>query len=405
MRIGFHLLAGALALGMLGGACAQTSPAADETIIRLFAPLWRDLGEQTSKQIGAKFSLVLGHQESKLFREGNPATTTLKYLSGAAVTDSLTNSLRDALALDKDGFLIKARGATGWLVVPNNFKWLQHVARNAIRHTEAEFDGVFVDNMGAGGIGSVTSAGQPINPKTRTVFTRSQWLAAQAAMLTAMKESMPKDKKLVFNGLVSGERYWSEPEAESPRVLLQFADGAMADSLWRFSTAKLDEWPAPAAWLLDVLMIQDVERRGRIGLWTVRCWTDGLTANNEPDAAKLVPQWRRFTLASCLLGAGPRSHFNFDTQRTDGPEHFPEYDAPLGTATAPMQELAAGGVHGRPFSNGVVLVNPTDKEETGVKLPWAGLDKVSFISASEGRALASPFTIPPHTGLILTVKQ
>jgi hypothetical protein len=405
MRIGFLLLVTVLVLALPVRPHAQTPVSADETRLRLFAPFWRDPGEQTPKQIGAKFSLVLGHQESKLFREGGAATATLKYLPGMAVTDSLTNSLREALALDKDGFFIKARGTTGWMIVPNNFKWLQHAARTAIRHTESEFDGVFVDNLGAGGIGSVTSAGQPINPKTRTAFTRSQWLAAQAAMLTAMKEALPKDKKLVFNGLVSGERYWSEPEAESPRVLLQFADGAMADSLWRSSTAKLDEWPAPSAWLLDVLMIQDVARRGRLGLWTVRCWTDGLTANNEPGAEKLVPQWRRFTLASYLLGAGPRSYFNFDTQRPDGPEYFPEYDAPLGVATAPMEKLTESGVHGRPFSNGVVLVNPTDKEEAGVKLPWAERDKASFVSAGEGRVLASPFTLPPHTGLILTVKQ
>jgi hypothetical protein len=220
-----------------------------------------------------------------------------------------------------------------------------------------------------------------------------------------MKESMPKGKPLVFNGLISGERYWSEPEADSPRVLLLFADGAMADSPWRMPTAKLDDWPTPSAWKLDVLMVQDVERRGRLGLWAVRCWTDGITSNNEPDAAKLVPQWRRFTLASYLLGAGPHSYFNFDTVRADGPEYFPEYAAPLGTATAPMVKLTEGGVHGRPFSQGVVLVNPTDKEVGDVKLPWAELEGKSFDVAGESRTLTGPFTMLPHTGLILTVKK
>lgn len=173
MKIGLlHLLVGILVVGPHGWAFAQTLPADNETKIRLFAPLWRDLGEQSPKQIGAKFPLILGHQESKLFREGAATTTTLKYISGPSVTDSLTNSLRDALALDRDGLPIKARGATGWLVVPNSFKWLQHAARTAIRYTESEFDGVFVDNLGVGAISVTTTSGQPINPKTHAAFAR-----------------------------------------------------------------------------------------------------------------------------------------------------------------------------------------------------------------------------------------
>jgi hypothetical protein len=158
----------------------------------------------------------------------------------------------------------------------------------------------------------------------------------------------------------------------------------------------------------EIRMVQDVERRGLMGFWWTKCWTDGNTSANEPNAATLVPQWRRFALASYLLAAGPHSCFNFDTVKNDKPvsnaaEYFPEYDAPLGEAVGPMQELAEGAVYWRPFSNGLILVNPTEKAMEGIqKIAAKG---AAFVSWGENRTVRAPLSIPPHTGLILTAQE
>jgi len=154
----------------------------------------------------------------------------------------------------------------------------------------------------------------------------------------------------------------------------------------------------------DIRMVQDVERRGLTGFWWTKCWCDGNTCANEPGAETIVPQWRRFAMGSYLLAAGPHSYFNFDTVKNDQPsnaaEDFPEYDVALGAATGPMQEISGTGVYWRPFSGGIVVVNPTAKSVEGLRP--AGIADQPFISAGENRKRRSPFGAPAHTGLILT---
>jgi hypothetical protein len=274
---------------------------------------------------------------------------------------------------------------------------------------DGDFDGLFTDSMGTAPIEGHYLEAELVNPATKRPYTKAEWLAAESVMLEAVARAMPKGKLLILNGLGPGSRYWTEPEADSPRVLLRFVQGAMSESIWRAAGAPLNAWPTPEQWIGDVRMVQDVERRGLMGFWWTKCWTDGNTSNNEPGAETLVPQWRRFALASYLAAAGPHSYFNFDTIKNDKPasnaaECFPEYDAPLGTALGPMQPLAKTGAYARAFSGGLVLVNPTARQAGGVEPP-AGAPRSSsgeYTSWGENRTLRPPFALPAHAGLLLT---
>lgn len=148
-----------------------------------------------------------------------------------------------------------------------------------------------------------------------------------------------------------------------------------------------------------------MDRRGIAGFWWTKCGSVvGEKPKDEETNQHLIPQWRRFALASYLLAAGPKSYFNFlagDKKLNDAAQYYPEYDAPLGVARGPMQALAEG-VYLRRFSGGLVMVNPTASEVNALRPDGVGSE---FTSTGEGRTLRAPFSIPAHTGWILTAIQ
>ena len=388
----------------------RTADACQAAKLRLFAPAWRNIGEQTPEECAKKFTVIFGHLDPKPFHQGNPEIKCFKYVLGPYVAKGMLKVLPpEAIAHGREGNVVKARSWSNWLIVPDNPRWLDTMTSVTRRLMDSDFDGLFTDSMGTAPVDSNYVITKAVNPNTNKPYTKGEWIEAECVMLGAVREALPKGKLLILNGLGHGERYWTEPESDSPRPLLQYVDGAMAEMIWRMPNSRLTDWPSPERWMKDVRMIQDVEKRGLMGFWWTKCWSDGNTSNNEPNADKLVPQWRRFALVSYLLAAGPHSYFNFDTMKNDKPksnaaEYFPEYDTTPGEATGPMEELGKSGVYGRPFSNGAVVVNPTDKPVKGARLPWTDLEEKggSFVIAGGGAAKMT-LDVPAHAGLILTL--
>jgi|JI10StandDraft_1071094.scaffolds.fasta_scaffold00117_14 hypothetical protein len=405
------LLAVLFALAASAGGAKASPPDEQLTRLRLCTPAWRNIGPLTPQEAARKFPVIFGHLDPKPFHEGNPAASCFKYILGPYVAKTQLDVLpREALASDRNHDFVKARDWENWLIVPDNPQWLAHVRTMVTKLMASDFDGLFVDSMGVAPVASNYTLTTALNPHTNQPYTKAEWLAAELIMLKAIRAAMPAGKKVTLNGLAQGTRYWAEPEAESPRVLLSAVDGAMSESVWRDAKSGLGAWPTPERWMLDVRMIQDVEQRGLMGFWWTKCWSDGNTSNNEPNAAVLVPQWRRFALASHLLAAGPHSYFNFDTVKNDKPksnaaEYFPEYDAPLGHAVSAMEPIDRSGIYARRFSNGVVVVNPTGESSPELSLPWADLAQATFQVTGENRTTSARFVVAAHTGLILTVQN
>ncbi len=379
----------------------------DEVKMRLCAPAWRNIGGQDPGEVAKKFTVIFGHLDPAPFHAGNPQTKCFKYYLGPYVSKAVRDSLpREALASDSTGGFVKAKDWENWLIVPDNPKWIEYhvgVVTNFLK-AHPEWDGIFEDSMGTAPVEGGYLLTDPINPNTGKVYTKSDWLAAEQVMLDAVRKALPAGKQLTMNGLAQCTRYWTTPESDSPRALLPYVDGAMAELTWRSPTAGLSAWPSLSDWNKTISMIGDVQARGMMGFWWTKMWGDGNTSNNEPNASVLVPQWRRFTLASVLLAAGSKTHYNFDTMKNDNnaAEMFAEYYAPLGAATGTMTPLNVANVYGRPFTGGIVLVNPNTTDAANVTIPWTAWKGKTLVAAGEGKSYTEPFTIPAHTGMILT---
>jgi len=414
----FFAMAAGIALFAPAGFAQDSAPAGSqpskpwmktETRLRLFAPAWRRIGQQTPQEAAKKFHIIYGHYTAEEFHEGNPDSKVIKYILGPYATKTEMEKLpREALGSDKDGNVVKARDWENWLIVPDNPKWIEHV-QGMVKELmkDDRYDGLFTDSMGTAPVESSYLLAEPINPNTGEKYTAEEWITAERKMVAAIQEILPEEKLLTMNGLGSGDRYWREPYGASPRALLDPYDGAMSETIWRHPRTPLTAWPSVEKWMSEIRMIQDVEKRGIMGFWWTKCWSDGNTSNNEPDAETLVPQWRRLALGSYLLAAGPNSYFNFDTVKNDEPEsnaaeYFVEYDAPLGIATGEMTQVGETGVYYRQFENGLVVVNPNDKAIADVSIDAAA--GKSYKSWGEDRSVQFPSSVEAHTGLILTVE-
>jgi hypothetical protein len=110
----------------------------------------------------------------------------------------------------------------------------------------------------------------------------------------------------------------------------------------------------------------------------------------------------RYGLASALLENG---YFAFTVNNVIAPPWFDEYDAPLGSAVdAPPTAPTASGIWMRRYSNGVVLVNPTNVTASidlgnGYKHLKGTQDPVINNGLAE-----RVVSLPPRSGLLM-VKQ
>ena len=314
-------------------------------------PAWRGIGEQDPAVVAGKFDIIYMRGDPAPFHQANPQVKCIIYSLGPYVTKAELKTLAaEAVGHDASGEVVKARDWPNWLIVPDNAKLLEYERGLARKSVANGYDGLFVDSLGTAPIDSNYLLSKAINPNTGKEYTAEQWLASEVKLVGTAKEALPRGKLLFMNGLGPGTRYWREPEAASPRVLLGQFDGAMSESIWRTAGSPLDQWPSAEHWMLDIRMVQDVDRRGIWILVDQIGSVVGASPKDEEAHQALIPQWRRFALASYLLAAGPKSYFNFlagDKKLNNGAQYYPEYDAPLGVATGPMRELGNGVSIGR----------------------------------------------------------
>lgn len=229
-------------LTLCGGLSAS---AAADVKLRLFAPAWRGIGEQDPAAVAKKFGIIYMRGDPVPFHRGDPRVKCIVYSLGPYVNKSELQTLAtEALAHDAAGEVVKAKDWPNWLIVPDNGKLLEHERRLARELMAEGYDGLFIDSLGTAPIDSAYVNTKAINPNTGHPYTAEQWLAAELKLVRVAREAIPKGKLLFMNGLGPGTRYWREPEAASPRVLLGEFDGAMSESIWRTARAPLTEWPS-----------------------------------------------------------------------------------------------------------------------------------------------------------------
>jgi hypothetical protein len=103
--------------------------------------------------------------------------------------------------------------------------------------------------------------------------------------------------------------------------------------------------------------------------------------------------WHRFALASFLLGNGGTAFFAFSSSRTESgksPDALAR-SVHIGDPIGSYERV--DGIYRRPFSNGMVLVNPTDQT--------VSTDLGAEYRDEDGNALETA-RLGPHSAMILT---
>jgi hypothetical protein len=184
------------------------------------------------------------------------------------------------------------------------------------------------------------------------------------------------------NGLNSGPLFFNT--SVPTKQIVDGVDGGIAESWIRGSGTPMNNFPPLADWKNNVDMITVTEQEAKPLLVIEKIGIAATRAQQD--------QWFLYGLASFLLGSQGRSAFSFTgSSSTDRTTVYPAYATNLGT---PVGAYAlTGGAYQRHFTNGLVLVNPTNTAVT-VTLGGTYFD-------SRGRSVTS-VKMNADTGILLT---
>lgn len=201
-----------------------------------------------------------------------------------------------------------------------------------------------------------------------------------------------------------GDRYLLIPNAGSWITTRDKTDYSAADGVMieRFAMKRGGAFHEVADWKVQLNRALGLIRQDKV-----------LIANNDlGDPADL--QTRLFLLSNYLLIKAKHTFINIELGIN--PEWFPEYELPIGSPTDAVQSSVDGwldastGLYRRAYSNGMVVVNPTNETRTlnlggtyylvqpsgGGDVPASGIP-----TGTINYQQVSAITLAPHTGAVL----
>jgi hypothetical protein len=280
----------------------------------------------------------------------------------------------DWLLRDANGNLLESTWG-GYLINP---------ALPAVRTWEADYarsqqakgwTAVYLDSLGT--MAFYGFPAHPINPQTGSEFTVTEWLSATTGLAAAARSAVRIP--VIGNGLNNGTRYFARTH-----VLVGGLDGGVFEGCFRDATDPAGAWPSATDWLNQVKAIADVQAKGRLAFCMTKLWTVATTAQRH--------RWRNFTLASYLLARGSAGYYMFMGSRGQGALSTWNTRWPaIGKATG--ARVRVGSIWERPFSGGMVAVNPSGTAHS-IAL------HARYLTPS-GRAVTS-LQLAPHSGTVLT---
>lgn len=435
-----------LAVGSLGAYLTFRGHGAPSTpTFKLFAPAWRGLGGDANLNNVKHFKEIFGRVRSSVpAAKVGDGTRFYKYSLGPYVaiarvqcdlippdqpylkahpgscgtaTPTLNTGMARGISSDKVVWT-NDFGHNNFLLTPDDPQTLNYV-KNDASTLPGGFDGLLSDSMGFAAIaaGSNYLNEKPRKPGTTRQYYNDEWIAAQISMLQAKKSGLPAGKVLMINGLGNGDAYFAGADNASPRAFASMpaVAGVMAERIFRDPSSPADgpgAWDSVEKWEKDVRMIADVQAKGKLGYWWTKCWTGDDNCQALPNANEVITKWRRFSVASFLLGAGSNSYYNYDTKKNDisPASYIGTYESEANAAEwfagdyTKAEEVGVGlgtystdgGVYKRTFSNGLVVVNPDGSPHT---INLGGARYAGF----DGTSLTGSYTVPAHTGNVLAL--
>jgi uncharacterized protein (TIGR03437 family) len=243
--------------------------------------------------------------------------------------------------------------------------WWGEVARQLAANDD---DGVFMDSLS---VPNYLGRFNPAFPAVDATFEK-QWSDKIQRWLVATKQQF-------------GSRYLMIPNAGHWVTTRDATDYSPADGVMIEGFAKWNQYELLdiADWKLQMNRILNLERQNKIII--AQSYLDGpsdLTARN-------------FYIANYLLVKGARTFVNLELGQE--PEWFPEYDIPIGSPTDSLPvnvdgwRDAATGLYRRSYSNGLVIVNPTNATLT------MNLGKTYYLAQANGGGYLPADGLPTGT--------
>jgi len=158
---------------------------------------------------------------------------------------------------------------------------------------------------------------------------------------------------------------------------LQYVDGVMDEMFLKWSQRSGEGYRDEAQWNTQLNEIKAAERQGKMFL--------GVTQSGNDDHGAAL-----YGYATTLLATQGNAHFAMHGDYTNE-NWFEDYDLDIGSPAA-SESRDANGVHRRPFTRGMVLVNPTSSTQTA-SLPG------EYTGPEVGRV--TRVTLAAHRGVVL----
>ena len=259
-------------------------------------------------------------------------------------------------------------GSYGWIYAADigNASYQKAWGDNVLGVLDQGWDGVFADDT------NPTIKWHYDVAKVSKYPSDAAYGAATGAMLKAVGPRIRAAGELIVPNFASWSGYREVVDSWLPSV-----SGGMEEQFVKWGTDPNVGYVTGADWERMLGAIKLTEASGKLFL--------GIAHSQNTDAAAARYGW-----ATVLLAGNGRSTFALHGDYANE-TWFADYDLNLGSA-AGAEFREASGVHRRPFTNGLVLVNPTT---TSVTVDFGGT------YSGSGLAKAAGAVMPPHSGLIL----
>jgi hypothetical protein len=294
--------------------------------------------------------------------------------------------------------------------------------------TKAKYDGVWLDTYEADFFNIADVNGNAVDDawdfKRQEPYTPDNYREALEIKLTAIQNDLNqrfgKFPALYANNMKSKVYYPGhgevkkllEPTSIKPRPLDGFSVESFAGS-FAAKAAKRDEngpkYIGPNAWRDNVMMVMDAAQTGAAALPMIA--NAGVKSELLEKAGPIRDKFELFAYASYLMAveANGKTMLGLPAFYQEGGKRYaklsPIYTLPIGK---PLESRKPDDVDGyrlnghasymRTFANGIALVNPTAKKDTGIELPQP------YFDPSTGNKVTT-IDMDGQTGKILLLKQ
>jgi hypothetical protein len=383
-----------VAIGLLSASCTGTSsvgpstpparPGAAAVWAAAYAIGGRVAGAEAVAQ--AQRFAVIGalpwtyRDDVAQMKAANPDLILLAYMNATfAQRNEGTRYPSSWYLRDANGRQVRSRNFGNYLMDPTDPAWIGDRVETCRRFLRiSHYDGCLLDMLGTAPVhpGYVTAA--PIDPSTGRAWSPDAWLRASSALAGAVERGNP-EAIVVGNGLQNGTSFFDRSAPSS--VILEGIDGGIAETWLRDASQPITSYPDVAAWRASVDMLSATDADVFV---MTKMWTNGTPEQKEA--------WHRFAYASFLLGDVGHAYFTFSSARSSSldPDTLAEATS-IGTPIAPLQRT--GNVFERPFTDGLVVVNP-GAAPTSLRLGGT-------YRGDDGDVIRS-VTLGPHDAAILT---